>query len=146
MWGHFYSNYYILLPGLCGSHIIMQNSFFSSFKYLHSFSVSTLFKKQRFEVSSETDDILLNCHTNKKSKGRSYFQHTIAQNIYYHSQIRKVSHWIQARPKTRRTNSKFCISMFDVKPFFRSQTPFNFIDYSTLVRFVLVPHQVCRFP
>jgi hypothetical protein len=49
------------------------------------------------------------------------------------------------RPNISWANSKLCISIFDVKAFFRSSTIFSFADYNTLLFLGLVPHQSLVF-
>lgn len=61
----------------------------------------------------------------------------MAQNIISTPKGRKESivrkYWIKTRMKPSWANSKFCISMFDVKQVFRSPIPFIFVDYNTLL-------------
>lgn len=45
--------------------------------------------------------------------------------------------------RTSRTDSKFYISMSDVQVFFRSLTPFSFVDCNIVLQLGLVPHLVC---
>jgi hypothetical protein len=41
-------------------------------------------------------------------------------------------HWAKSRPKPSWTNSKLCISVPDIKLFFKSPTPLSFVDCSKL--------------
>jgi len=42
-------------------------------------------------------------------------------------------YWTKARPKTSRANSKFCLSISDIKAVFRCPTLFSFVDCSILL-------------
>jgi hypothetical protein len=72
----------------------------------------------------------------------------MAPNTHYHSkreereQREKI---LSQRPKPSRANSKFYISMSDIKVLFRSPT-LNFVDYNTLLSLGLVSHTVCSSP
>ena len=55
-------------------------------------------------------------------------------------------YWTKSGMKSSRENSKFCISMFDVREFFRSPTPSSCVDHSILPSIVLAPHLVCSCP
>jgi hypothetical protein len=62
----------------------------------------------------------------------TYFQYTMAQNILYNCRRGEREHceeiMNQSKNKNQQGNSKFCIFMSDDKAFFRSLTPFSFIQ------------------
>ena len=70
--------------------------------------------------------------------------------IHYHFQVYGKEHskeiLDQSKTKNQFENSKLCISMSDVKMFFRSPTPFSFVDCNTLLSLGLVPLPVSSSP
>ena len=56
------------------------------------------------------------------------------------------NYWNKASPKNSWANSKLCISMSYIKTFFRSPTPFTFVECIMLLPLRLVPLLVSSFP
>lgn len=114
-----------------------------------SFSLKTVSKSND---SSETHGNLLTVipmKANAKNKAD-------ISNIYYHKihitipKGRKRSiegkYWTKSGMKSSRENSKFCISVSNVREFLRSPTPTSCVDHSILPSIVLAPHLVCSCP
>ena len=76
----------------------------------------------------------------------TYFTYTMAQGYITIPKGRKGNpvrkYWTKVRLKTNRSDSKYCISMSDIKGLFTSPTPFSLVDYNTLLSLGLVPHPV----
>ena len=75
----------------------------------------------------------------------------MALYIYIHLRRNKGNvarkYWNKARPKTNRASSIFCISVSDIKAFFKTPTPFSFVDGNQQnYSLELVPHTVCSSP
>lgn len=71
--------------------------------------------------------------------------------MHHHSKShgRKPSEEIlgQSKTKTQLGNSTLCVSMFDITVFFKTPTPFSFVDGNQQnYSLELVPHSVCSSP
>ena len=70
----------------------------------------------------------------KIQKQITYSQHTMAQDIHYHSKMEEGedSEEMLDQSKTENRLGKLCISMSDVKMLLRSPTPVSFVDCTHL--------------
>lgn len=133
--------------------MMLQKCFQSNFKSPNSLSQSQYcLKVQRLKVSSETSGnfFIVPLIKSRLKKQVIYFQNTMAQNTYYHSEReeREYSEEILNQSKTENQQGELQILhlMCEVQEIFRSLAAVSFGDCSTLLSLGLVPQPVGSSP